>query len=111
MAPYLRQLVWGEREPLSMLRRVLYRGSTGSPPYGAFHEFLANGTCDESVPPGTTYAATGTQKCRNLIRSRRRACSDIWFGVTNGSGISRLAEPPAEIHKATKSPGMKDRKS
>jgi hypothetical protein len=25
--------------------------------------------------------------------------------VTNGSGISRLAEPPTEIHKATKSPG------
>jgi hypothetical protein len=56
--------------------------------------------------PGTTYTATGTQEGSQPKQTRRRAYSDIWFGVTNGSGNSKPAEPLAEIHKATKSPGF-----
>src|SRR5579863_616476 len=32
-------------------------------------------------PPGTTYAATGTQAVSQPIRSRRRACSDLDSGL------------------------------
>jgi hypothetical protein len=52
------------------------------------------------------YTATGTQERSQLNQIAPSSVLRHLVRVYEGSGISKPAEPLAEIHKATKSPGL-----